>query len=502
MRPETVEGEGRRIGLQIKVVAVLLLVSLTPLLVSALLVDQIAEVAQNFASHEAEGLRQPLIRAKDVYNEIIRSKKRMYNHIADQLARSRDVDAELAGDAGAFARAARQLMADEPDLLRVALRRSGGALVAEDKRPSPGPGGPQQFREFAISRPVGEGASIELAFAADLDLQDQHVRVMRALDDSRRIDKVRSSLPRSYRIGSIILVGGVVVLVTATGILLARRLTGRIASLVAGTRRVAGGDLDGRVALTGRDELGELAGAFNRMVEDLKNDRQQILYLQRVGAWQDVARRLAHEIKNPLTPIQLAVQQLVSSYDGDDARHRKMLADAEEIVGEEIGGLRRLVDAFSALGRLPPVEPRPLALAQLADDLGKDPQFAGRIELTAPDAPVTVAGDRLLLRRLLANLIENGIHAGEAAGKSGRVVVRWSASGTAARVTIDDEGPGIPEADRERIFEPYVTSKDTGTGLGLAIAKKIALDHGGSLVADAAPAPTGGARFVLILPLA
>ena len=215
-----------------------------------------------------------------------------------------------------------------------------------------------------------------------------------------------------------------------------------------------------------------------------------------------MARRLAHEIKNPLTPIQLAVQELVSSYAGDDPRHRKMLDDVAEIVGEEIRSLRRLVDAFSALGRLPPVEPRPLAMTQLADDLGKDPLFSAHLELVAPREPVTVSGDRLLLRRLLANLIENGVHAGQAAGKPGRVVMRWSADRARALVTIDDEGRGVTEADRERIFEPYVTSKETGTGLGLAIAKKIALDHGGNVIADVERSPNGGARFVLTLPLA
>ncbi|HWM86320.1 MAG TPA: ATP-binding protein [Kofleriaceae bacterium] len=512
MKPPREDGEGRRIGLHLKVVAVLLVISLTPLLVSALLIDQIAEVAQNFASHEAERLRHPLGEAQKVYLRLIDSKKRMYRHMADQLAQSRSTEAALAdqgnpGDAQAdtgFADAARALMVEEPDLLRVALRRPGGAIIAEHQRAKPGPGGPRRFREYAVSRPLAGGAAVELAFAADVELLDQHRQLGRVLDDSQRIDQVRSSLPRSYRLGFLMLVGGVVVLVTVTGILLAGRLTGRIADLVSGTRRVAAGDLDARVALSGRDELGELGGAFNRMVEDLKSDRQQILYLQRIGAWQDVARRLAHEIKNPLTPIQLAVQELVSSYAGGDARHQKMLAEVAEIVGEEIGGLRRLVDAFSALGRLPPAEPRPLALAQLADDLGKDPQLTGRLELQAPRDPVTVAGDRLLLRRLLANLIENGIHAGEAAGKPGSVVMRWSADAghRIARITIDDDGPGLTDADRDRIFEPYFTSKETGTGLGLAIAKKIALDHGGSLVADAARAPTGGARFVLTLPLA
>jgi nitrogen fixation/metabolism regulation signal transduction histidine kinase len=297
------------------------------------------------------------------------------------------------------------------------------------------------------------------------------------------------------------MVGGVVVIATLAGIFLARRFTRRIADLVGGTRRVASGDLHARVALGGRDELAELAGAFNRMVEEIERDRQEILYLQRIGAWQDVARRLAHEIKNPLTPIQLAVQQVVSSYAGDDARHRKMLADTAEIVGEEIASLRRLVDAFSALGRLPPAEPRPLDLAVVADDLGKDPALAGNLDVSAPAAPVTVSADRLLLRRLLANLVENGIHAAEKSG--GRVHLSWTADPAAERamVTVDDEGPGVAAGERERIFEPYVTSKDTGTGLGLAIAKKIALDHHGTLEVSATPAPTGGARFVLTLPL-
>jgi signal transduction histidine kinase len=115
---------------------------------------------------------------------------------------------------------------------------------------------------------------------------------------------------------------------------------------------------------------------------------------------------------------------------------------------------------------------------------------------------VTIQGDRLLLRRLLANLVENGIHAGEGAGRAGRVRLGWSAAASGgARIAVDDEGPGVPPADRERIFEPYVTGKPTGTGLGLAIARKIALEHDGELAVDAAPAPgLGGARFVVTLP--
>src|SRR5690606_36033061 len=401
------------VGLQVRAVALLLVVALTPLLVSALLIDKIAEVAQNFASHEADELRRPLERAGQVYPRLIETKKRSYQQMADQLAGSAAVAAALGGDAAALEGALARLMAAEPDLLRAAIAAPDGGALARRRRGGPGEGGRAEFRPYAVEAEARGGGRVSLEMAADVELLSAHRAVLRTLEDSARIrEQVRGDLPRSYRLGFLFLVGGVVVVATLGGVLLARRYTRRIADLLAGTRRVAGGDLGARVEVAGRSELAELAAAFNRMVEDLQRDRQQILYLQRIGAWQDVARRLAHEIKNPLTPIQLAVQELVSSYQGDDPRHRKMLADVAEIVGEEIASLRRLVDAFSALGRLPPAEPRPLDLAVLADDLSRDPGLAAHLEIEAPAGPVTVAGDRLLLRRLLANLVENGIHAG------------------------------------------------------------------------------------------
>jgi two-component system nitrogen regulation sensor histidine kinase NtrY len=239
------------------------------------------------------------------------------------------------------------------------------------------------------------------------------------------------------------------------------------------------------------------------MLDDLAETRSQIEYLQRIGAWQDVARRLAHEIKNPLTPIQLAVQQTVSQYKGDDPRFAKVLKDTGEIVEEEIAGLRRLVDTFRTLGQLPKVEKAPLALADVVEELKLDPVFAAKLELRPPAQPVTVRADKLLLKRVIANLVENGIHAGAEAGAEGGVVVSWHAEpgGESVTITVDDRGKGITEADRERIFEPYVTSKSTGTGLGLAIARKIAIEHGGDLAVSPQRAPTGGARFVVSLPL-
>jgi signal transduction histidine kinase len=193
----------------------------------------------------------------------------------------------------------------------------------------------------------------------------------------------------------------------------------------------------------------------------------------------------------------------VSSYKGDDARFKRLLVDAGEIVEEEIAGLRRLVDTFRTLGALPKVEKAPIALAGAIEELNLDPAIAPRLTLAPPPAPVTVRADKLLLKRVLANLVENAIHAGQEAGTPGDVVIGWAVDprGHAVAITVDDHGNGVAEANRETIFEPYVTTKATGTGLGLAIARKIAIEHGGDLVLAPDRAPTGGARFVVTLPL-
>jgi nitrogen fixation/metabolism regulation signal transduction histidine kinase len=301
------------------------------------------------------------------------------------------------------------------------------------------------------------------------------------------------------------LLGGAALVAALLGVLAARRVTLRIATLVGAARSVSAGKMDTRVELGGSDEMAELGDAFNAMLDNLDTTRRQIEYLQRIGAWQDVARRLAHEIKNPLTPIQLAVQQCVSSYGtGEPDQYRKLLAETGEIVEEEIAGLRRLVDTFRTLGQLPKVEPVPLAVGDVIEELRLDPAFASRITLVPPDGPpIQVRGDKLLLKRVLANLVENAIHACQDNATPGDVVVSWSGErdGRVA-ITVDDHGRGVAADARDRIFEPYVTTKPTGTGLGLAIAKKIALEHGGDLAVAPEPAPTGGARFVLTLPAA
>ena len=332
------------------------MLSLLPLTVSALLVGNIGEVAQNFASHHVESLRPHLGRAQNAYRQIIAAKKSEFQEVAKRLASYDELERRLRErEEGGWDKLAEELLAEHAELLSVAIVNGQGTELSRATQTSSLPA--DRVRELELPQAVGVGgAQLRLVFAADMQPVRELQAIGEALEASRRVDTVKSSLPGSYRIAFLLLVGGVVVVVTIIALLFAGRISRRIASLVAGTREVAKGDLGTRVALDGQDELAELATAFNTMVDDLQQERQKILYLQRIGAWQDVARKLAHEIKNPLTPIQLVVQQAVSSYPGDDPRYKKLLASCDEIVREEVQGLRRLVDAFRDLGRLPKVE--------------------------------------------------------------------------------------------------------------------------------------------------
>jgi len=491
-----------RIALQVKLTVGLALIVLTPLFVSYFLIDQIGRVAANFSANESARNVAALERAESAYRELFATTKTLHAEVADRLAQRPELVAAKPG--ANLSKILDEDTAKDANLRAIAALRADGSVVAEAARPPSADG----VRDKVVDQPLGPASgTLRLTFSVPAALQDDLLALKTELDASRRvISQVRTGLPASFRSAFFVVMALAALVAITVGILASTVVTRRISSLVTTARRVSDGHHDARVALRGNDEMAELGSAFNTMLDDLAQTRSQIEYLQRIGAWQDVARRLAHEIKNPLTPIQLAVQQTVSSYKGaetDPTRFAKLLGETGEIVEEEIAGLRRLVDTFRTLGQLPKVEKAPIALADVIEELRLDPVLAAKLELVPPSLPVTVRADKLLLKRVLANLVENGVHAGAEAGGSGRVVVSWRAepTGDAVTITVDDSGKGVPEAERERIFEPYVTTKQTGTGLGLAIARKIALEHGGELAIAPERPPTGGARFVITLPL-
>ena len=358
---------------------------------------------------------------------------------------------------------------------------------------------------------------LEFTFGIPNAMYDSFGDLTTSVDHELQRGRVFEALGPVYLRQYLWFVIGLLIVVPFVGLYFARRATRRVARLSEAARQVGEGDLSVRIAPTGRDELDELARAFDGMVEELSETRSRLEYMQKVSAWQEVARRLAHEIKNPLTPIQLSIQELVSKYRGDDPAYQRLLTTAAEISKEEITALRRLVDDFSAFAKLPKVETAPIDLGgYLRDFARRHPEFQACLEVEEPPAPVTAAVDRILFGRVLANLVENAVQAAEAAGVKPQVRLSIAPSGRATGTTgmvpslaragrrrtailVDDNGPGVPGDSRSRIFDPYVTTKPQGTGLGLAIVRKILLDHGGDVTVAPTPSPLGGARFVVEL---
>jgi two-component system nitrogen regulation sensor histidine kinase NtrY len=225
-------------------------------------------------------------------------------------------------------------------------------------------------------------------------------------------------------------------------------------------------------------------------------DLSLLAQAEKRAAWQEVARRMAHEVKNPLTPIQLTAQRLVRRTHEGRLEPEAVLEGAETILAE-VSSLSRLVDSFSRFARLPvpqfaPCDPADL-LRQVAALYGPN-HPALHWELDLPEAPVSALWDGDMVKRALINLVDNAV-----AASTGQGSVRLSleASEDRLRYTVEDAGEGVREADRERLFEPYFSTKRKGTGLGLAIVRRIAQDHGG----DAAYEPLDpGSRFILSLP--
>jgi len=357
-----------------------------------------------------------------------------------------------------------------------------------------------------------DAAGLEAVFATPWALFEGLQSLGDVLDRYKMLRMAGQEIGRRFVWVYMIILGVAVALTLGVAILFARRVTRRVAAIARATHQVATGDLDVRIAPEGRDEIAELARSFNEMVADLRESRDRIAYLSRVSAWQGIARRLAHEIKNPLTPIQLAIQEVAEKYDGGDERYGKLVQTAREVIEEEVATLRRLTTEFSAFARLPQVQPVPSDLGEFLEDcqaafgVAAAEQGIG-IEWRPPARPITVPLDRQMMRRVIDNLVRNALEA--LAGAGGPAAARTTARveveadllpGSArARIVVRDNGPGIPDDTREHIFEPYFTTKPTGTGLGLAIVKKIVLEHGGEIGVDSSP---GGTTFRIELPLA
>jgi signal transduction histidine kinase len=285
------------------------------------------------------------------------------------------------------------------------------------------------------------------------------------------------------------------------GHLAARLLTRPLDALRAGAARVAAGDLEVRVRARGTGEVRDVVAAFNAMTADLRASRERAAAAERVAAWQEVARRLAHEVKNPLTPIAMSVATLRDALAEGRPDFPALFEEGASAIQEEVRRLKRIVDEFSRFARLPPPEPSLAAPAELVDAvlaLYPAPPPGVRLERDVAHGlpPVRVDPDQLL--QVLLNLVRNAEEAMAAAGGTLRVAAR--PDGADVLLEVSDTGPGIAAEDLPRVLEPYFTTKEGGTGLGLAIAERIVRENGGRL--EVRSAPGAGATFSVRLPAA
>jgi nitrogen fixation/metabolism regulation signal transduction histidine kinase len=286
-----------------------------------------------------------------------------------------------------------------------------------------------------------------------------------------------------------------VILAIGAGILISSRITSRVSKIVEATGELGRGNFEFRLPRTNRkDELSQLMTHFNMMAERLKENQDRLIYLEKMATWQLMARKIAHEIKNPLTPIQLTIQQLVDKYDGSSDTYDRLLKECAEIINEEIGSLRHLVTEFSDFGRLPELVLKEGNMNELIREISG--LYGDRIHLDLSQNTIHLPFDADRIRRVLINLLEN---AAQSDPGNHPVVVKTTAESGFFCLNIIDQGRGIPPQNLSKIFEPYFSEKEGGTGLGLAITRLIVEEHGGTIKVQSSPGK--GSTFSLYFPI-
>ena len=289
---------------------------------------------------------------------------------------------------------------------------------------------------------------------------------------------------------------GGVALSLLVSFVLARRTSRGVAEVAEAARQVARGRPDVHVPVRSNDEVGQLAGAFNQMVHDLSTARDELVRAERLAAWREIAQRIAHEIKNPLTPIQMSVETLQRAQKkGDQKMFDELFAESSRTILDEVARLKHIVAEFSSFARMPAPRLAPLDLGEAVESTLS--LYAGSVERQLAPGLV-VDADRDQMVQVLINLLENARDAvlGRADGK---VTVRTRAVDGGVELAVEDNGPGITEEARARLFTPYFTTKSKGTGLGLAIVHRIVSDHGGEIRVGGAVGQ--GAIFTVFLPV-
>jgi two-component system, NtrC family, nitrogen regulation sensor histidine kinase NtrY len=361
---------------------------------------------------------------------------------------------------------------------------------------------------FILSEPDGDRLQYAVRQGPELWLYTTSLDGVRMGEISRTIAETRAragalgerNLPRGFTLALVLSSALVWALSLAIVLYLSARISRPIQQLTTGLGQVAAGRFETRLrAAASRDEIGQAVEAFNRTAEQLQQNRERLVYLTQVASWQMLARKMAHELKNSLTPIRLTVEEIAARQSRGDP---EFFARAASIVVDEVTSLERRVRAFSEFAAEPEAHPSGLNLDTLVRervDLLRAAHPGVAYEVQSPDGgrAAWAWADVDQVKGIVTNLLEN---AAEAAGDGGAVLVATARSGADAVVDVHDSGPGVSAQARSRLFEPSISFKKHGMGLGLAISRKNALVAGGDL--SLVEGRLGGAGFRLVLPSA
>ncbi len=281
-------------------------------------------------------------------------------------------------------------------------------------------------------------------------------------------------------------------------------VTRPVLKLAEGARKVSAGDWNTRVEVSGRNEIGDLARTFNRMTEQLNQQRERLVQAERVAAWREIARRLAHELKNPLFPLQTTVENLQRARERSPEQFEEVFRESTGILLSEIDALKKIVARFSDFAKMPRPELGAVNLNDIVRGVLKlfEAQFSavGRPPVTPEvhldDNMPVIQADSTLLHRAVENLVLNAMDAMPAGGV---VMLRTTHDADEVHLEISDTGEGLTREECERLFTPYYTTKQHGTGLGLAIVQSVVSDHGGRISVESESGV--GTSFHITLPV-
>ena len=310
-------------------------------------------------------------------------------------------------------------------------------------------------------------------------------------------------LKRRIRDAALLVGGGGIVLAILLSSWASARVTRPVEQLARAARDVTSGNWNASVQVEGHDEVAQLAESFNRMTSELLAQKERLVQTERVAAWRELARRLAHELKNPLFPLQLTVENLIRAREHSPEMFEEIFRESSQTLLAEISNLKGIIGRFSEFSKMPQPQLQRVQVNEIVEAVGRlfQAQFQAKgreaiqCQMQLDRRLEPIAADPELLHRALSNLVLNAM---DAMPDGGTLTLRTRQDDGKVAVEVCDTGSGLTREECERIFTPYYTSKQHGTGLGLAIVQSVVSDHGGRISVQSEPGK--GTTFVIELP--